>query len=375
MLFRGHGLSGGAIASLFVIWSVTSFVLEIPSGAWADTVDRRTLLVLSAVVYAAGFSSWMLFPTYAGFALGFVLWGLSGAMMSGTFEALLYDELVAQSAASHYARIRGLASATAMTAALVATGAAAPLFEVGGYQLVGWISVAVAMLHGGLALLLPRAPRGPLADDAATAAGFVAGYLTMLRSGVREAATVSLVRRTVIVTSAMIGLTAYDEYFPLVVDERGVATATVPWFVALFVAGQALGTGLAGRTARCSPRVIGWLYGAGGTLVSAGVLIGHPGGLLLAAVGYGLLNNAFIVGEARLQEVVVGSARATVTSVAGLGSEVFALTAFAVVGLGSLWWSVAVMVGVLGAPVIATAVFTGRWLPGPAGLGAREPAH
>jgi hypothetical protein len=73
--------------------------------------------------------------------------------------------------------------------------------------------------------------------------------------------------------------------------------------------------------------------------------------------------------------VVDGSARATVTSVAGLGSEVFALAAFAVVGLGSLWWSVAVMVGVLGAPAVATAVLTGRWLPAPAGQGVRGPVH
>ena len=64
-----------------------------PSGAWADTVDRRHLLVLSAVVYAGAFSSWLLWPTFAGFALGFVLWGVSGSLMSGTFESLLYDEL------------------------------------------------------------------------------------------------------------------------------------------------------------------------------------------------------------------------------------------------------------------------------------------
>ncbi len=35
----------------------------------------------------------MLARTYVCFALGFMLWGLSSAIMSGTFEALLYDEM------------------------------------------------------------------------------------------------------------------------------------------------------------------------------------------------------------------------------------------------------------------------------------------
>ena len=76
-------MSDAQISTLFIIWSVTSFLVEVPSGAWADTVDRRHLLVLSAVVYAAAFSSWLVWPTFAGFALGFVLWGVSGALMSG----------------------------------------------------------------------------------------------------------------------------------------------------------------------------------------------------------------------------------------------------------------------------------------------------
>jgi len=75
LLFADNGVSTGQISTLFIIWSLTSFVFEVPSGAWADTIDRRLLLVLSAVIYAAAFSSWMVAPTYAGFAIGFVLWG------------------------------------------------------------------------------------------------------------------------------------------------------------------------------------------------------------------------------------------------------------------------------------------------------------
>jgi len=43
LLFADHGVDSGRISLLFIIWSVTSFVCEVPSGAWADTFDRRRL--------------------------------------------------------------------------------------------------------------------------------------------------------------------------------------------------------------------------------------------------------------------------------------------------------------------------------------------
>src|SRR3954453_6910795 len=39
LLFCDHGLSLGQISSLFILWSLTSLVFEVPSGARADTVD------------------------------------------------------------------------------------------------------------------------------------------------------------------------------------------------------------------------------------------------------------------------------------------------------------------------------------------------
>jgi len=86
LLFADHGVSSAQISLLFIIWSLTSFVCEVPSGAWADTFDRRRLLVLSAAIYAVGFGSWTVWQSFAGFAFGFVCWGFSSALMSGTFD-------------------------------------------------------------------------------------------------------------------------------------------------------------------------------------------------------------------------------------------------------------------------------------------------
>ncbi len=158
VLFADHGLSTAQISLLLALWSVTAFVLEVPSGAWADTVSRRALLVLSCLLQAACFALWMLAPSFLGFALGFVIWGVASSLESGTFEALIYDDLVARGEPSAYASIIGWARGAQETTVLVAILVAAPLFTLGGYPLVGWVSVAIALLHTLTAVALPSAP-------------------------------------------------------------------------------------------------------------------------------------------------------------------------------------------------------------------------
>lgn len=127
LLFRDTGLSVAQISSLFAIWTLVSFALEVPSGALADVVSRRLLLVVAALLAAASFATWVLVPTYLGFAVGFVLWGIGGALQSGTFEALLYDALAREGRTSSYAGLAGTAEAASTTSTLVALLVASPL--------------------------------------------------------------------------------------------------------------------------------------------------------------------------------------------------------------------------------------------------------
>jgi MFS transporter len=366
LLFADHGVNATQISLLFVIWSATSFVFEVPSGAWADSFDRRRVLVVSAVIYAAGFACWLLWQTFTGFALGFVLWGLSSALMSGTFESLLYDELVERGAPEGYPTLIGWAHSTAMLANLLATASAAWLLHGGGYALVGWTSVAICGLQALLAGTLPvslRARRpahdSPLAETERAASR----YLTMLRAGVSESRHHPDVRRVLLIAAAMVGLTTYDEYFPLVARSHGVSTSAVPLLIAVVVAGQAAGTATAGRSARLGSRGVAAILAAGAVLVSVGALVTTYAGFLAIAVGYGLANNAMLVGETRLQDTITGPARATVTSVLGLIEEVLAVATFVVFALGARVLGFPALVALLGLPALLVGYAVARWLP------------
>jgi MFS family permease len=347
---------------------VTSFVLEVPSGAWADLVDRRALLILNAPVYAAGFATWIVWPTYAGFAVGFALWGLSGALMSGTFEAWLYDELAAHGATDRYAGLLGWANSAATGASGAAIGAAAPLFAWGGYAAVAWASVAIALTHGALAWTLPAASRSGAVDATQAApsdseCSFLRRYAAMLSAGMSEATRRPDVRHLVVIVAVLYGLTAYDEYFAVVAREAGASTADVPLLIALTVAGQFVGSAAAGRAAGLSARGMTAVIAIAAVLIAAGALAGHPAGFVAIAIGYGLTENAIVVSDAKLQDGIESRARATVTSVSGLAAEIVAVTIFAAVATGTSWWSTSTMLAVVTVPALAVAALTRRWWP------------
>lgn len=420
LLFADHGLSTGQISALFAIWSATAFLLEVPSGAWADTVSRRALLVLSGVLLTAGFALWTLVPTYWGFAAGFVLWGTAGALVSGTFEALLYDDLAARGEQSSYARVLGYTRAASETAIVVGIVAATPLYLWGGYPLIGWSSVGFAALHTVLAMSLPNAPRAvsaadidaleewppvvePTADKSnglvaeshrnvtdrlATTAGArpvpdgadspkpFARYLAMLKTGVGEAIRVRAVRNGVLLGALLFGITTFDEYFALLAESVAVPTVVVPLLVGLTVLGSLGGSLLAGRTEGMSGPTMARAVGIGGVLFLGGALIAglaehRPSavyvltGLGFTAIGlsYGIVYNAGVVAGARLQDAIEGPARATVTSVSGLLGEVVALAVFAFAALATTWWSMATTLALLGATLLPIALLTPTWLP------------
>jgi MFS family permease len=366
LLFSDRGVGPARISLLFIIWSVTSFVCEVPSGAWADSFDRRRLLVLSAAIYALGFATWTVWQSFAGFALGFVCWGLSSALMSGTFESLVYDELVERGQSGRYPSLIGWAHSTAMSASLAATASAALLLHLVGYSLVGWTSVGFAVCQGVLAASLPVSYRARHAHDHSALAGTeqaASQYVRMLRAGLSESRQHPDVRRVLLLAAVMVGLTTYDEYFPLVAADHGVATATVPLLIAITVVGQVVGTALTGWSAHLGSRAIGSILGVGAALVTVGVLMSPYVGFVAVAVGYGLANNAMLVGETRLQDTISGPARATVTSVLGLLEEVVAVASFVAFAVGARWLGFPTLVALFGIPAVMVALAVARWLP------------
>ncbi|MGN9914275.1 MFS transporter [Phytohabitans sp. LJ34] len=354
LLFADAGLGTGQISSLFVIWSVVGFTLEIPSGALADAYSRRRLVAIAAVLRAIGFALWTFFPSYAAFAAGFVLWGASTAMTSGSVEALVYDELAAADATDRYVRTAGLAQTTALVAELAAMVLATPAFLLGGYPLVGLASILVSLAVVPVALSFPEASRVEETGGS---------YAKTLRAGLAEVRANRTVSRAVLLYAVVTGMGAIDEYLPILAREMGAATAFVPLLFVLPVAAMAVASALAERWAHLSAARLAAIVAVGGVLLAAGATAGHPAGMVAVALGFAALELFDILTEARIQDAIAGPARATVLSVAGFGQEIVALAVYAGFALGSAVLSVPVLLAMVGVPLVLSGGLTRRWLP------------
>jgi len=365
-MFADNGLSDAQISALFLIWSLVGVIAEVPTGAIADRFSRRTALAMGGVLQGAGYALWLAIPGFNGGAAGFVLWGLGGALTSGSLEALLYDGLRAIGAARYYSRLLGRITAAGLLAQIPVALVATLLFQVGGYPLVGWFSVGCCFTAAALAMLLRdvRAPDRPAptadvglvvadsADADRTSDGVASsvntveestddpdddsglGYFATLRMGVVEAVGTPALRSLVLIVAAITGLDALEEYFTLVALDWGVPVEWIP--LAIPLAGAASTWWIAHRSPSkksFAASTLALALGGGAILLAVSEWFGQPAGLAGVALFYALYRVVLVAVNTRLQDAITGPARATVNSVASLLSE---LSAIAIYGLWAL---------------------------------------
>lgn len=111
ILFLDYGLTIEQFSLLNTVWAITIFCAEVPSGALADIIGRKQLLVATSVLMVAemaliGFvplgNSTLIFSV---FLVNRVLSGLAEALASGADEAIAYDSLAAQGNSEDWPRV------------------------------------------------------------------------------------------------------------------------------------------------------------------------------------------------------------------------------------------------------------------------------
>lgn len=107
LLFLQKGISLSQFFIIQAIGSITSFLLEVPTGVIADRLGRKLSVVVSLALaliltplFIIADNLWVL---YAASILG----GLCGALRSGAEEALFYDSLKAMQREDEYTRLNG----------------------------------------------------------------------------------------------------------------------------------------------------------------------------------------------------------------------------------------------------------------------------
>lgn len=331
-----HGMDEFDLSLLFAIWALAALLLEIPSGVIGDLVDRRRYSFVGSLAGASGFLCWWVWPDFWGFALGFILWSTGSAIHSGTQQSLLYDALAEQGRAGDFARIygrgKGLQSLAVLTAVVLGGFAAQS-----GYQGVLLLSALAPFIAGSLVLGAIREPvRTNLPPDRDLISEAPESPLTAALAALMANPALRLISLMFVFFLGLSGVV--DEYLgPLLMQLGNFSLGVIGLLSGLILGSRALGTALAHRLRALPLGRIGLASAGGHFVLLVGLAAGMSSGglwlVLALCLYFAVLGAVEVLLEANLQHEIDVDARATITSVAGAGLEVWAMVLFLFVGL------------------------------------------
>lgn len=103
----GKGMSLTQLGLLETIFHITSFTMEVPTGAVADIFGRKTSRIMGRVFSLISVILLLLANSFLWFAISFVFTALSYNLESGAGDALVYDSLKEIGEESSYMKISG----------------------------------------------------------------------------------------------------------------------------------------------------------------------------------------------------------------------------------------------------------------------------
>lgn len=325
LMFQAHGLTGAQISSLLIALSATIFLLQVPAGSVADIVSRRFVLTTALLVRALAFACWLLFPNYIGFLVGFLLWGVKRAFVSGTMESFAFDELKRLQRSKEYTRITGRMQTYGLFGFILGGFGTSALASFG-FPVILLCSIAAVCMSTVAIYSLPSAPK---VKDARRAP-----YLQTLKAGVQVTLRSPVVLFIVSVGAVVNGLRVVDEYYGLFFHQLHFSNQLVALWIAGIYVFDALGSftvsKLEHKRIPVSLALVVWAALLGLTTILPAALAPISLGLF-GAMYYAMsvLLNAY------LQQEISDEARATATSVMSFVAEFFSLVVYGIFALTS----------------------------------------
>jgi hypothetical protein len=246
----------------------------------------------------------------------------------------------------------GRARAARLLGTVAAMGLAGPVLALGGYPAVGAASVLACLLA---AVTATRLPEHRVPAEKATAR-----WTAILRAGLAEARGDRAVRGALLLVPAVAAVWgALDEYVPLLIRDLGVAEETVPYLVLLVWAGVTVGALFAGPAERLGTRGLAALLAGAALAMAVGAGVRTPAGIVLVGLAFAGFQLAEVLVDVRLQHRIGDARRATLTSVASLGTELVTVAVFGLYALLGAEVEESTVFVILSVPYLVTALVLG----------------
>jgi hypothetical protein len=187
------------------------------------------------------------------------------------------------------------------------------------------------------------------------------GWWTTLRTGLAVVREDRSVRGALLLVPAVAAVWgALDEYTPLLARDTGVAETTVPYLILLVWTLVTAASLLTGPAERLGTTGTAWLLAGSALAMAAGAASGTPAGIALVGLAFGGFQLAEVLADVRLQHRIGESRRATLTSVASLGTELVTVATFGAYALLGTTAAHGTVFAVLAVPYLVTALVLAR---------------
>jgi len=152
ILFLDYGLTIEQFALLNTVWAITIVCAEVPSGALADILGRRYLLIATSLLMTAEMALLAFVPLGNGnlvfwaFFLNRMLSGLAEAMASGADEAIAYDALAAEGNVDDWPKVLSLQMRLRSLGTVITMTLGALIYDPGAVnRILAWLHSSVKL--------------------------------------------------------------------------------------------------------------------------------------------------------------------------------------------------------------------------------------
>jgi MFS family permease len=351
IMMGANGIAPFELSVLFIVWSGSALIFEVPSGVLADRYSRKRLLVASGLIKGSVFVVWWFAPSFWGYLTGFIVWGFGSSLVSGTSEAFLFDTLRQRGNTDAFARIYGrglMANSLGVATALGCGGYAAQT----GYALPLIQSAAMPMLASLLvALTFVEPPRSGLPQSHPRLADTLTAGLQEVRGNAAMRWTVAMFAGLVTVYGVL------DEYVgPFLTETHAFSLGAIGVIYASLYAMRTIGMEAAHRLPARSMRAIAIVLALSTLGLAASTLVSGYAIAVAIGVYFALTAASEVLLQTQLQHQIEGTARATVTSLAKMAQHACEPMYLLYIGGIAQAWSFSVAFAAVAALTFALAV-------------------
>ena len=332
LYIESKGLTVQQISALLAIWSVSVVILEIPTGVMADRWSRRNLIRLGSLCRAACYFVWIFSDRFELFALGFILWGVGEAFISGAEEALLFDSLKQKGQQERFEVYLGKGRFLSGVGKILAAVSGGLIGTYLGMQWALLLSMTSGLISAGIASLYKEVNyyREKIREE------------QQKKETVREAMAFLFAKKDILLLAIMAILVismsdVLDEYDTMIAAGYGIQVTGIGIWMALRFILAALGGYFAHQIRRAAERLFRWksrfatiaqlsILGAVSLTVAATIrsitVIGFYGFYYLIMSVTGVLHEDYI------QQRIEDEGRSTVHSMISLTHNLYSILCF-----------------------------------------------